>query len=265
MNKLVTLFYGPKESRIAYRPLFGRWIQHHEKLGLADRIVVVSEDRGVDPPVINCVDSENSKKVEVIQLDVSGYADVMRPGQPFDMKGALLCELLLQRPEAFLMLDNDAFLQRADYLDHPELPKDAVIAMPRDLGALGCSFGLQLHPPYAHVSKRCAGVMFCGPVQRVGRDLRKELVSRYCDAWKELLTGGEDGGIPWEKHLSRLLEQHAWSYAAQQMEQPLLSDAWNWPDHFADFGVEKPEEVFVHHYFGRKKWGELGRKAPQNV
>lgn len=267
-RKLVTLFYGSREQREAYRPLFDKWMAHHaDDLGLADRILVVSEDRKVDPPVVNAA---NADKVEVIQLDISDYADIMRMDQPFDMKGALLCQLLLTRPEAFLMLDNDAFLQSASALDHEDLPYDAVVAMPRDLGALGCEFGLYLHEPYRHIMKRCAGVMFCGSAHYVDQQYRHDLVLRYCEAWHELLTGAPDGGIPWERHLSRLLEQHAWSYAAQGMDQPVLSDAWNWPPHFEGFKTDQfpdspPDPAFVHHFFGRKKWKELGRPAPQNV
>ena len=70
-----------------------------------------------------------------------------------------------------------------------------------------------------------------------------------------------------EQHLDRLLEQHAWSHAAQLLEQPLLSDGWNWPAHIPAFqsDTREPARKHVHHHFGRKKWHALGRKAPENV
>lgn len=258
-HRLVTLFYGPAESRRAYRPLFDRWIAHHAALGLADRILVVTEDRGVAPPIVK------GAQVEIMSLPVAAYADLMRPEQPFDTKGALLCALMEATAEPFLYLDADAFLQRAAALDHRDLKRDAAILMPRDIGALGGPYGMHLHEPFSHVGKRCAGVMWCGAA---GAAWRQRLVQLYRESWLLLRTGGKDGGVPWERHLDRLLEQHAWSLAAQLLEQPLLGDGWNWPAHIPDFvgeGLREPARKHVHHHFGRKKWKTLGRPAPKNV
>lgn len=257
-NRLVTLFYGDAHARRAYRPLFDRWIQHHAALGLAERILVVTEDRGVAPPIVK------GAQVEILALDVRGYADLMRPEHPFDMKGALLCELLTCTEQPFLYLDADAYLQTAGALDHRDLLRTASLAMPRDIGALGGPYGMHLHAPFEHVLKRCAGVMWCGPV---GAAWRQRVVQLYRESWRLLRTGGVAGGVPWEPHLERLLEQHAWSHAAQLLEQPLLPDAWNWPAHIPAFrsDTREPARKHVHHHFGRKKWKELGRPAPTNV
>lgn len=256
--RIVTLFYGDVKSREAYRTLLDEWLDHHVALGLADRITVVTDHRSdVRPLVIG------HPGVKVAEYDVAGYADVIRPGQPFDVKGALMCELLADTSVGpFLLLDNDAMLQREDAID--ELPAEIVIGMSRDLGALESTYGMHLHEPFAHVFKRCAGVAWFGDTDRQKRD---ELRTRYLDAWRTLVHGGKDGGVPWEKQLDRLLEQHAWSYAAQQMEQPLLPDSWNWPSHIDGYAaqVEATKAAHVHHLFGRKKWKRLGRKAPLNT
>lgn len=255
--RLVTLFYGSAAQQAAYRPLLLRWLAHHRDLGLAERLLVVTD---LHDPLPHASDVAG---LEILALDTRAYHAVRREGQPFDQKGALLCELLLQHPGAFLFLDLDAWLQRAADLDHPDLAASARLAMPRDLGALNCDFGLFMWPPFAHYFKRCAGVMWCGPRSPGQAQL---ITDHYRAAWRQLVHGHQ-GGVPWEKHLDRLLEQHAWSVAAQRLDQPLLSDAWNWPAHIAGYAAQEQATAaaHVHHHFGRKKWAALGRKAPRNV
>lgn len=255
---LVTLVYGNQKSRDAYRPLFEKWRDRHHGLGLTSRIVVVTDKRSDTPPF-----DPGLPGITVFAADVSGYSEVLRPDQPFDVKGALMCEWLLHANRSFLMLDNDAFLQREGDLDHPDLDPGILIGMPRDLGALHSTYGMTLHAPFEHVFKRCAGVAWFGDVCH---DRRRALVADYKACWQTLARGGVDGGVPWEPHLSRLLEQNAWSYAAQRAGQPVLPDSWNWPGHLKAYRRDVVGKAAAHvcHHFGHTKWKRLG-PIPLNV
>lgn len=260
-NTLVTLFYGPRATRLKYLPLFKKWLKHHTDMGLTDRILVVTNCK---EPVM----ARGWEHIKMLQVDTDGiYDDVIRQGQPFDVKGAIMCALLKTDIGPFLMLDNDAFLRSPECLDSPELKSNITIGMNRDLGALLFlgEEGMYLYPPYAHVMKRCAGVAWFGEQSRRG-----ELVDLYIKYWKELCTGGvgdREGRVPWQENLKHLLEQHAWSYAAQTMKQPTLADSWNWPMHHKEYNEDAAgvAAANVYHYFGHRKWAKLKIAAPANV
>ncbi len=172
------------------------------------------------------------------RYDLAGFSEVIRPGQPFDVKGALVCAALLAHDEPLLVLDLDAQLLRDPAPDLAPF-MGRVIAMPVDAGAITHDRSPRLNPPYGTVLKLCAGVMFFGAGDR-GR-----LVAAYRKAWTELRPT-----LPWSPPLPHLLEQHAWSLAARRRGGDVLSQAFNWsPDHLGANAL-----ATVEHRYGLRKW-----------
>jgi hypothetical protein len=176
----------------------------------------------------------------VIECDVHGFADVVRPGQPFDLKGAIVCSFLLRAPETdgILVLDLDAVLAR-DPREALEPFENAPVAMPIDHGAILYFRTPRLEAPYEHVQKLCAGVMYFGPGNR------SRLVAGYKRAWAELRPIE-----PWGRNLSHLLEQYSWSLCLRRRGGAVLPHTMNWsPRHVG----ENPAAV-VNHDYGLQKW-----------
>ncbi len=185
----------------------------------------------------------------VIDLDISGYREVMRDGQPFDIKGALMCEAALAIKRPFLMLDSDALLvaNPSDVLN--SIAQNAACAMPIDHGAILSGHQLLCDEPFPTVRKMCAGVFWFGDVTR-----RKALVGHYLMAWRELFHHD----FPWTPKIPHLLEQYAWSLAHHRMNGATLPASMNWAPHI----VGTSPHAIVNHLFGHKKWNG---KAPANT
>lgn len=190
-----------------------------------------------------------AKGYPCLELDISRYADVIRPDQPFDVKGALMCEAALMIKRPFLMLDSDALLV-ADPTAVLDAMGDAPCAMPVDHGAILSGHARYMDYPFRDVSKMCAGVFWFGAGKRA------ELVQRYRDTWKML----KELDCPWTPRLPHLLEQYAWSVALRCMGGCELPATMNWAPHYGGIG-EHPNAI-VNHYFGHKKWNG---KAPKNT
>lgn len=177
-------------------------------------------------------------------VSIDGFRDLIRPGQPFDVKGALVCAALLRFPESILVLDADAFLAQdptAALASFEHCP----IAMPLDHGAIMHGRAPDLDPPYGSVRKVCAGVQWFGAVPG-----RSRLVAGYRRAWEELRALPR---LPWRPALPHLLEQYAWSLAMNRRGGRVLPAVFNWAPHFVG---ESPHAV-VNHWFGFQKWSEL--------
>lgn len=169
------------------------------------------------------------------------FKDVVRPDQPFDVKGALVCGALLDYDQDLLVLDLDAMLCKDP---GPALSpfEDCPIAMPLDHGAITHDRRGTLEVPYQDVKKLCAGVMYFGKTMPV---IRRGLVDNYRAAWKELLPI-----LPWRPALPHLLEQYAWSLACHRTGGEMLPHAFNWnPDHLGP----NPRAI-VEHRYGFWKW-----------
>ncbi len=185
----------------------------------------------------------------VLKLSIKGYSDVLREGQPFDIKGALMCEAAIAIKRPFLMLDSDALLvaNPSDVLD--AIAQNAACAMPIDHGAILSGHQLLCDEPFPTVRKMCAGVFWFGDVSR-----RKALVGHYLMAWRELFHHD----FPWTPKIPHLLEQYAWSLAHFRMNGATLPASMNWAPHIVG---ESPHAI-VNHLFGHKKWNG---KAPANT
>lgn len=227
-----------------YLDLLKTWVaQLRKTLGPDARFTVFTHDAQADLAKLG---------FPTLSLNISAYRDVIRPGQPFDIKGALMCEAALAIREPFLMLDADALLVQnpAPWVNRF---MDYTCAMPTDAGAILHGHKAMMDGEWSHVRKMCAGVFWFGDPSPAKRS---ELVNEYRVAWAQLLAAD----IPWTPRLPHLLEQYAWSVAHHRLGGATLAGCMNWPPHLCG---ETPLAV-VNHYFGHKKWKGKG-PAPKNV
>ena len=228
-------FFG---DRARVRPLLDRWIEAYKR-------------SGTRAPWYALSDSPETYDLPSARVDPSEYAEAVRPGQPFDVKGALVCAAIRKYPEPLLVLDADAFLAR-DPRDTLALFWDAPIAMPRDHGALMHDRLPRLSAPYAGVPKLCAGVQWFGAATE---HARVGLAAGYRRAHAELLALPR---LPWSPPLAHLVEQYAWTLAASRAGGKVLPVTMNWAPHF----LGRSEHAVVNHHFGVRKWATTPGRSP---
>lgn len=237
---VATPYFGDADGR--YRPLFDRWIEAFRQVKTGAKLLVLTDELG---PITGW---------PTLRIAIRRLAEVVRPNEPFDLKGALVCHALVEfAGEAILMLDNDALLRR-DPVRALTWAADVPLAMPRDSGAANINTPY-LVPPYRHIAKRSAGIIYFGASQPARR---AAIIADYCRAWHELLPLHTATGRPTpsaEQH--ELLEQHAWTLVAHRWGMPYLPDAFNWPTHC--YGPNP--DAIVEHYYGWSKWGRPKHRA----
>ncbi len=238
MKNLIAIPYFGDNPK--YLEMLHEWVRTLKRTAPHADFVVFTHD---------ATDTLKSFGYPVLTLDIFNYADVMRDGQPFDVKGALMCEAALTIKRPFLMLDSDALLvaNPSDVLD--SLAQNAACAMPIDHGAILSGHQLLCDEPFPTVRKMCAGVFYFGDVTR-----RNALVGHYLMAWRELFHHD----FPWTPKIPHLLEQYAWSLAHHRMNGATLPASMNWAPHI----VGHSPHAIVNHLFGHKKWNG---KAPANT
>lgn len=224
-------FFGETEK---FRPLLNRWIEAYKKSGC--RI-----------PWFTLSDLPETYSMPSMRVDISGFSSVIRPGQPFDVKGALVCAALLKLEEAVLVLDADAFLAN-DPTETLAPFAAAPVAMPPDHGALLYGRRPKMDEPYNDVRKLCAGVQFFGAAPG-----RSRLVAGYRRGFEEIMALAPR--VPWTPQLPHLVEQYAWSICSHRRGGQVLPGSMNW--HAEHLG-ESPDAIVNHHY-GHPKWKELPR------
>lgn len=232
--KIMIPYFGGER----YRPLLDAWLWQYKQTGLTYPVHVVTPDVMKMPQewVVRKIEDVSFPLYIVDQIPLTQYADVIRPGQPFDIKGALVCEGLKYVGDHTLVLDSDAVVMR-DPL--PDLLKvwDSPLAMPVDHGSLLNGREAFLTGLHSKVRKCCAGVMWFG---------RQETTSEiYHSVWKGL----KDDNFPWNPRLEHLLEQNAFSLVRHVQTGAILPHTFNWSTRFLG---ENPDAVIVHDYGPRK-------------
>ncbi len=218
-----------------FRPLLAGWFDAYDAAGMArERVILLT-----DLPEAKIDGEARAHRCGVASVNISGFVDVIRPRQPFDVKGALVCAFLLGYEYPVLVLDADACLAR-DPTDTLAPYRKRIMAMPGDAGAIVHDRRPRLDPPFEHIMKLCAGVMWFGAVPGRGR-----LVAAYRKAWTELQPI-----LPWRPALPHLLEQYAWSLALRRQGGAILPATMNWSPRF----LGPSEFAVVNHDYGLAKW-----------
>lgn len=229
-------YFGELER---FRPLLDRWFDAYRTAGVPgklDETVVLLSD-------LDLTAVATEKGCGACQVDISGFKDLCRPGQPFDVKGALVCAYLLGWEYPTLVLDLDALLER-DPTPTLSSFRSCPIAMPIDDGALTHDREATLSAPFQGVKKLCAGVIWFPHSEQ-----RSRLVAGYRRAFEELVALPR---LPWSPPLQHLVEQHAWSIVAARRGGGVLPRSMNWAPHFLG---ENPSAIVNHHY-GWAKWSD---------
>lgn len=227
-------FFGDRDR---FRPLLNNWIASYKQSGC--RV-----------PWFALSDQPETYDLPSMRVEIDGFRDLIRPDQPFDTKGALVCAALLKLREPVLVLDADAFLVR-DPMPTLEPFMKAPVAMPIDHGAIVFYRKPTFEKPLTGIRKLCAGVQFFGGDVKgdavVPSCDRGRLVAGYRKAFEEIIAMPR---LPWEPQLSHLVEQYAWSLCAHRRGGQVLPGSMNWaPVHLG----ESPFAVVYHHY-GHSKW-----------
>jgi len=230
---IATISFGDSPDQAA---LLRLWCAHARHFAPRHRLLVISDAAS---PV--------AEHVPVLRLELGEeYAPVLRPGEPFDKKGALLCEAAL-RLGPFLYLDSDAFLVADPTVALCAFGGNSALAMPIDHGvanisAFQCSEGA--------IAERCAGVAWFGTQ---GREM---IVLAYQRAFT-LLVDDPQLSPTLDRHL---IEQYAWALVMHWLGGATLPDDFNHPRH--QRGPSKT--AIVHHYFGGGKSSALKVTEPLN-
>jgi len=225
-------FYGDRER---FRPLLDKWIACYKSSGC--RV-----------PWFALSDQPETADLPCCRVSIEQFRDVIRPLQPFDVKGALVCAAALQLQEPLLVLDADAFLL-ADPMPLLASFADVPVAMAIDHGALVHFRTANLDWPFDDVRKTCAGVLW------LGRGQRARVVAQYRKAFRELQTLE----YPWTPPLKHLLEQYSWSVVQHRLcRSRRLPASLNWSVRI----LGAAPNVVVDHDYGHGKWA--GRPVPAN-
>jgi hypothetical protein len=217
-----------------FRPVLDRWIYAYEASGCKIPWYMVG-DRAED------------LEAPCVRVKIEPFRDLIRPGQPFDHKGAIVCAAALQIAGPVLVLDSDAMLVR-DPLPILERFLQAPVSMPADHGALVWFRTPKLEWPFESVRKACAGVLLLGPAAH-----RPQLVAAYRRAWHQM-----KGCLPWRPNLPHLLEQYSWSVAMHGFGPSWLPVSLNWSSRH----LGASPDVVIEHDYGHGKWN--GARAPRN-
>lgn len=218
----VAVTYFGRDPR--YLLLLDAWVAQFRRSGCRWPFIVVSD---MATPAL---------AYPMARFDISAYEDMIRPDQPFDVKGALMAEAALALGP-MLMLDADALLMQ-DPEPHLSPFATAPIAMPLDHGAIPDGRTHHLNPPYNDVKKTCAGVAWFGSGDKT------RLVRMWREAFAELLPV-----LPWPGRIPCLVEQFAWSLASHRCGGSHLPWSFNYPRHCAKHHAG----AIVNHYFGGRK------------
>ena len=209
------------------RALLDEWRRRWDAAGSKHECAVITEKIG--PAGWDCL---------WVNSDACAFA--IRPGQPWDMKGALVLAALLASPRPLLVMDADAFVTDAAKFDR-EL-KRLTVQNPPVATVEDCWTRLVKLPDGATVTQRQAGVMWFGG----GAKLHAEIFNLYLAAWAEV---GKQFAPdePW-------LEQLVWSAVWACMGRHELPAALN-VSHAK--GEEARNKAAVVHWHGPSKWAHV--------
>lgn len=233
-------FYGETEK---FRPLLDRWFAAARAAmpnarPQYDFVLLTDSEASV-------IDAARTHGCGIAEFKLAGFADLMRPGQPFDVKGALVCSFLLAHTYSVLVLDADAFLAK-DPTEALAPFAAAPVAMPPDHGALLYGRRPKMDEPYTDVRKLCAGVQWFGSAPG-----RSRLVAGYRRAYEEIMALAPR--VPWTPQLPHLVEQYAWSICSHRRGGQVLPATMNWhAEHLGEW-----PGVIVNHHYGHPKWEGL--------
>jgi hypothetical protein len=224
-------------SATASVPLLELWYDYYLKSGCKIPVVVVTDGMATLPEFCAAHIPFNGMipPVSSLVVDPALIPNVIRKGNPFDVKGALVCLAVRRFGEVFFV-DSDAFLLKNPEPVLASIPETAVISMgddPYPTRIEGTDGALQ----------RNAGVMV---VKAKDPQVREALVANYCFSHTTLRNT--------PKNNTQLLEQFAWSATHHRYTRKnkayVFPRALNW----SRMWDRKDPNIVILHEHGPKKW-----------
>lgn len=210
-----------------YFDVLDAWVEQYIESGSSLPFVVVTDHQ------------TRFTRYPTLAVDVREQQGVMRRGEVFDRKGALMLEALKYFHGGVLFCDADAFVMKP-IQDHLGLWASSKIAMSKDSGIRKAGMGAWEQPD---VQEMNAGVLW------FGTGCKLPLISAYRRAFLQLsVVRGDD----------HWLEQLAWSLVWQQERGSLLPSEFQWVPH--RWGPN-PHAVINHHH-GESKFRLLSIGQP---
>lgn len=232
MTPTIFLTYFDPTRTGRFEPILRTWFERYKQSGCTLPVWLLSDLLTVPP------DMPFAGKVVV---GPSAFSDVMRTGNAFDYKSALICAALPLLPPGAVIMDVDAVFVK-DPTTYFAALADEPFAMPPDSG--------RRRIPWkgSHgesIPEHSSSVMIFGDDSA---GMREALVDNYRKAWEWLAQHDDARGI-----IDAIREQRAWSLVHFWSDACLMDERLNWsPYHYQD----NPEAIILHHH-GAKKFTDL--------
>ena len=226
MHALLTYF--SMSGNTSYEPFIARWLRRAESAGFCLPVSILTDlDTDAD-----------HHGVPVVRADWREHQDVVRAGNHFDRKSALICAALPSLPPCVIFdLDTDIALNPTEellaYWYEP-------FAMPPDSGKRTIPWKDERGQ---FIREHSSSVMVFGQPENEG--VRHAIVDNYRCAWNWLRENST--GLP--KWLDAIREQRAWSLLHYWAKAPLMPETLNWSgSHYPP----NPAAKIVHYHGGSK-------------
>jgi len=240
MRYFVTYF--DRTGKGAYLPLLCSFFEYARKAGVPPECFNILTDERTHPSL------KDFAHVGKLIVAPHAFADLMRPGNHFDYKSALICAALPLMPANSVILDCDMKIQH-DPTDALFLYTFAPFAMPPDSGGRTIPW---IPPEWAKSSSSAIPLPEHSSSVLVFGDsdpgIRGALVDNYRSAWNYLAHNDTARGL-----IDDIREQRAWSLVHYWTESPLLAAELNW----SAYHWQQNAEAFMVHHHGAKKFKDF--------
>lgn len=194
---------------------------------------------------IRILTDEHSMHISEHRMHVVGDADlapfsaVMRSGNPYDRKSAMICAALPHLPPCAIVDVDMEFLRD---------PWPVLEPYAQDTFAIAPDAGGRWIPKFDCPENSSSLMIFGSSPDLLSRD---GLADEYFDAWQSLSEIDTS-----ESSLEYAIrEQRAWSVVAHAGGDPVLPDSLNW----SRFWGQPREDTCIVHHHGDAKWGFVAR------
>jgi hypothetical protein len=168
--------------------------------------------------------------------DLAPFSAVMRPGNPYDRKSAMICAALPHLPPCAIVDVDMEFLRN---------PWPVLEPYTRNSFAIAPDAGKRMIPvgPVSYPEESSSLMLFGGTA-------RKVIVEEYVRAWESLRFESNEHSLEFA-----IREQRAWSLVSRYLDEEVLPDSLNWSRFW---GPPREDTCIVHHH-GEAKWRFVAR------
>jgi hypothetical protein len=188
------------------------------------------------------------QRVDLRDFDPSPFADLMRQGNPYDYKSALICAALPHLPANSIIMDSDALIMR-DITHRFDVVDGEPFAMVPDSGRRRIPWS---GPHGKTIMEHSSSVMFFGTDDPV---VRACLVATYRMAWHWLAANDDAKG-----QIEAIREQRAWSLVHWWEDAILMAEDLNYSHTY-----KSHERAYVIHHHGAGKLTATPCRTPRSV